>query len=209
MSDSSAAHRGEGSGDDEALARILSEFELEVRKGNVPNIEEWAERYPGFGDEILELFPGVLLMEHTASGLEGTRKLVTIPKHFGHFEVLRELGRGGMGVVYLAQDSKLNRRVALKVFHQKETDDERFLERFFRESRAAGRLHHPHIVPIFESGVWEGTPYFSMQYIEGFALDRCLMELRRSPSSATARRVTSGAKSLLERIEEEPREGAA
>ena len=202
MSDSSAARRqpdGENI-DEDGLAQILSEFEQEVRRGNVPNIEEWALRHPEFGTEIRELFPGVLLMEHTASGLEGTRGPVVMPERFAQFEVLRELGRGGMGVVYLAQDTKLDRRVALKVFHQKDAEDERFLERFFRESRAAGRLHHPHIVPIFESGVWEGTPFFSMQHIDGFALDQCLLELRRAPSSQSGRRGGSDIRNLLDRM---------
>ena len=210
MSESSAVNSlgaAGDDGDDEALAQILSEFEAEIRTGSLPSIDEWAQRYPKFSTEIRELFPGILLMEHTASGLQGVRAPVELPERFGHYQVLRELGRGGMGVVYLAEDTKLERRVALKVFHQRDAKDERFLERFFREARAAGQLKHAHIVPIYESDLHEDTPFFAMQFVDGYPLDEILMELRRSPSSTSARRTSHSLQTLMDRMGKRLRRG--
>ena len=95
------------------------------------------------------------------------------------FRILREIGRGGMGIVYLAEQGQLNRTVALKVLRSDMFRDQRQIQRFEREVRAAGRLHHTNIVPVFGAGEEDGHPYYVMQYIEGKGLHSVIAELRR------------------------------
>jgi serine/threonine protein kinase len=102
----------------------------------------------------------------------------------GDFKILRELGRGGMGVVYEAEQVSLNRRVALKVLPLAATMDPRQLERFRHEARAAGLLHHPHIVPVYGVGCERGVHYYAMQLIEGCSL-AAVIEGRRGSEPAS------------------------
>src|SRR5262249_31366213 len=88
----------------------------------------------------------------------------------GDFRILREVGRGGMGVVYEAEQVSLNRRVALKVLPLAATLDPRQLERFRHEARAAALLHHPHVVPVHGVGCERGVHYYAMQLIDGCSL---------------------------------------
>ncbi|MCE9584846.1 MAG: protein kinase [Planctomycetes bacterium] len=101
-------------------------------------------------------------------------------KTVGKFTLLRELGRGGMGVVYLAHDNDLGRDVALKMLLSAETSPVE-MERFRREARAAAKLRHPNIVPVYETGTESGKAYFAMEFVKGRSLERGLKEapLRR------------------------------
>src|SRR5262249_54755093 len=101
------------------------------------------------------------------------------PPRLGEYRIVREIGRGGMGVVYEAEQESLGRRVALKVLPPGALGDVRHVERFHREARAAARLHHSTIVPVFGVGEEGGTHFYVMQYIEGRPLDDVLAELRR------------------------------
>jgi class 3 adenylate cyclase/predicted Ser/Thr protein kinase len=92
---------------------------------------------------------------------------MSLPETFGRYTILKTLGKGGMGTVYLAQDTQLDRPVALKVPHFGSENRARGLERFYREARAAASLHHPNICPVFDVGEIDGTPYLTMAYIEG------------------------------------------
>src|SRR5262249_41488365 len=86
----------------------------------------------------------------------------SFPRALGDFRILREVGRGGMGVVYEAEQMSLNRRVALKVLPLAATMDPRQLERFRHEARAAGLLNHPHVVPVYGVGCERGVHYYAM-----------------------------------------------
>ena len=88
-------------------------------------------------------------------------------KTFSHYNIIRKLGAGGMGSVYLAEDQDLPRRVALKFLPIEYTKDATLKERFFREARATAALEHPNIITIFEAREFEGQPYIAMQYING------------------------------------------
>src|SRR4051812_2017164 len=100
-------------------------------------------------------------------------------ERLGDYRILREVGRGGMGVVYEAEQESLGRRVALKVLPDAALSDTHQVLRFQREARAAARLHHTNIVPVFGVGRDEGHHYYVMQFIPGLGLDAVLEELRR------------------------------
>jgi len=99
--------------------------------------------------------------------------IVNIQK-FGKYEILEELGRGGMGVVYKARDPIIGRLVALKTLTAGSAADPDLLKRFYREAQAAGRLQHPNIITIFDMGEANGTPYIAMQFLEGETLERAI-----------------------------------
>ena len=105
----------------------------------------------------------------------------------GDYRILREISRGGMGVVYLAEQISLKRQVALKVLHAPGTLSRRHLDRFRREAEALARLHHPNIVPVYGIGEDDGVHYFSMKYIEGRTLDAVIEDLRRTADSESRR----------------------
>ncbi len=109
----------------------------------------------------------------------------------GDFEIIAELGRGGMGVVYRARQLSLNRVVALKLLSTRLVDSERSVTRFLREAKAAARLHHTNIVPIYAQGRAGEYIYYAMELIEGPSLDALLRELRRQQGQATGARSTS------------------
>ena len=106
------------------------------------------------------------------------------PASLGDFRIIREIGRGGMGVVYEAEQTSLGRRVALKVLPFAGLLDTRQLQRFKNEARAAATLSHPHIVPVYFVGVERGVHYFAMQLIEGCSLAYVIDQLRRAEKMA-------------------------
>jgi len=169
----------------EALAE---EFLERKRRGEDATPEEYAEKHPDLADEILALFPSLLMMEdlggdsveRTGSVLTGGGAIGGVTTgRLGEFRLLREVGRGGMGVVYEAEQESLGRRVALKVLPSGAITDTKQLRRFEREARSAARLHHTNIVPVFGVGQHEGTHFYVMQFIQGQGLDSVLDELRR------------------------------
>jgi hypothetical protein len=167
---------------------LAEEFLDRYRKGQRPTLEEYLERYPELAAEIAEVFPAMAMMENIAiadlsidDDETGQAPAVAVPllRQFGDYRVLREIGRGGMGVVYEAEQQSLGRRVALKVLPERMVSDSGRRRRFEREARAAARLHHTNIVPVFGVGEHEGTPYYVMQFIRGQGLDAVLDEIRR------------------------------
>ena len=104
------------------------------------------------------------------------------PMQLGDFILEREIGRGGMGVVYEARQVSLQRRVAVKVLPFASVLDAKQIARFRNEAQAAAQLHHPHIVPVFAVGIERGVHYYAMQLVEGRPLDQVIEELRESRS---------------------------
>ena len=102
------------------------------------------------------------------------------------FDIVREIGRGGMGVVYEATELALGRRVALKVLPAQMLTDPWQVRRFEREARSAAKLHHTNIVPVFGVGEHDGTHFYVMQFIEGQGLDAVLEELKKARDSRFA-----------------------
>src|SRR2546422_6712271 len=117
----------------------------------------------------------------------------------GDFEIVRELGRGGMGVVYEARQVSLNRKVALKVLSGGLGLTPKAVQRFHREAEAAAKLHHTNIVPVYATGEQDGTHFYAMELIEGPSLNHVIRQLRQSagdrpvpPASATGDSTPSG-----------------
>ncbi len=151
-------------------------------------IAEGLERLDADGDEAFEDFcrehP-----EHADEIVANVRVLVGTGlagsgRRLGHYRILRPLGRGGMGVVYLAEDTRLSRVVALKALPSQLVQSERALERFRRETRAVASLRHPCIVPVYDVGEDDGQPYFTMEFVEGRTLDAVIASLRGLEISA-------------------------
>jgi serine/threonine protein kinase/WD40 repeat protein len=169
------------------LGQIADEFVEAFRRGRRPSVEEFARRYPEHADDIREMLPALVLMEEakSADGTSGQRRQARASaaaaplRQLGDYEILREIGRGGMGVVYEARQLSLGRHVAIKVLPSHALLDPRHLARFGREARAAARLHHTNIVPVFGVGEQDGLHYYVMQFIPGLGLDIVLDELRR------------------------------
>lgn len=193
---------------------LADEFAEELRKGRLPSVEEYVKKCPEHADEIRELFPSIAMMEGLSEKEQASRdavKRTTAPKKsrvksLGDYRIVREIGRGGMGVVYEAVQQSLGRRVALKILPSYSTRSPRALERFHREAKAAARLHHTNIVPVFGIGKNRGIHYYVMQLIEGVGLDEVLAELSQ-PSGHTnggthaatrQRSAASAAKALIE-----------
>ena len=110
-----------------------------------------------------------------------------MPKTIGDFEILGELGRGGMGVVYEARQKSLNRKVALKVLSSGLGLSSKAILRFRREAEAAGKLHHTNIVPIYTTGEDRGIHFYAMEMIEGPSLDKVIEDLREENHPPTGR----------------------
>jgi len=172
--------------DSELIAELAEEFADRFRRGERPSVSEYAARCSGAEDELREVLSALIQVERLAPGsdsFEGTAAVppaqLPMPAAFGDFRILREIGRGGMGVVYEAEQVSLARRVALKVLHRQLLTNQQHAKRFDREARAAARLHHTNIVPVFGVGTQDDVHYYVMQFIHGRGLDEVLVELKR------------------------------
>jgi WD40 repeat protein len=176
------------------VERLAEEFIARLRRGERPAVSEYTAQYPQYAEQIEELFPALAMMEQLkpAEGdLTGPPNAVVaelcassvtdVPplEYLGDYRIVREVGRGGMGVVYEAEQQALGRRVALKVLPRKLLADNNHRRRFEREARLAAKLHHTNIVPVFGVGEQDGLPYYVMQFIQGLGLNEVLEELTR------------------------------
>jgi WD40 repeat protein len=163
---------------------VAESFLARYRAGERPSVAEYAARHPELADQIRRLLPALVTVEQDLSvdvdAAPAARDAIeSQSKRLGDYRILREIGRGGMGVVYEAEQVSLGRRVALKVFPHHVALDPKALERFRREARSAARLHHTNIVPVFEVGQDGETAYYAMQFIQGQGLDQIIDELAR------------------------------
>ena len=175
---------------DEVLVTLLDELVEQAQAGQASSLEDVIAQHPELERELRELWATVQMAEDfgsfpdlfdentsnwpnavPASGSGGV-----LPRDCGDYELLKELGRGGMGVVYQARQKSLDRIVALKMVLRGDLASSLDLARFRAEAEAAAQLHHPHIVPLYEVGEIEGRPFFSMKLIEGTTLARRLAD---------------------------------
>jgi len=160
---------------DEAFAKYLNE--VGVASSDQVDAARYAQSESSKKGRLISL-PDILVSQGvlTASMRENIEKKLQAKqaggiKQLGTFKLLKKLGEGGMGAVYLAEDTAVGRKVALKVLPQKFAKDSVFLMRFRREAKAAGKLNHPNIVAAYSVGEEKGHHYYSMEYCEGEPLD--------------------------------------
>jgi serine/threonine-protein kinase len=193
--DRKLAERAPPAGGDErdmVLARLISSLTEELSRGKEPDVEAAARSHPDVAEELRELVeiarvgaaaaaramesstPSTVdLKNGRAAGGAGPAAPPggqTLPRRFGGYELLEELGRGGMGAVYRARELSLGRDVALKVLLGGKLSSDADVARFEAEAEAAARLDHPAIVPVHHVGEVEGQPYFTMKLVEGTTL---------------------------------------
>ncbi len=174
------------------LARILDDYLVAAERGAPIDPEELLERYPEDAVQLRRYLSGLQLFHNAAVAPEKARPaLVTgggprAEQVIGDFRLVREIGRGGMGVVYEAVQISLQRRVALKVLPFCARHDGKHISRFRNEAQAAAQAQHPNIVPVYAIGEQNGMHYYAMQLVAGQSLATLLDETRSlaGPSSA-------------------------
>src|SRR5712691_8804420 len=171
--------------EDSALIRALREYRVAREEGKALVRHELLARYPEVGGELAACLDALDFVNQAAPKLEAAPLAAPAAVEetgaatpLGDYRIIREVGRGGMGVVYEAEQLSLGRRVALKVLPFAAALDPKQLQRFKNEAQAAAHLHHQHIVPVYSVGCERGVHYYAMQYIEGHTLAAVLAEMR-------------------------------
>jgi WD40 repeat protein len=167
----------------DSLDGVIATYMLSVEAGEGSNRQDLLDRHPDHADALRDFFADLDRMDRVASPLRiagglvassaveanGHTKLPTV-RYFGDYELLEEIARGGMGIVYKARQVSLGRLVALKMILAGSFASSRDVQRFRTEAEAAANLDHSHIVPIHEVGEYEGQQYYSMKFVEGTSL---------------------------------------
>jgi serine/threonine-protein kinase len=175
---------------DDGFELVVERFLREREAGSSPDRQRYLESFPQFTSELGDFFAGQDLFDRLAPDLApnvcachaAIPSAIPVPgEHVGGFELIEELGRGGMGVVYRARQSKLERIVALKMIRSQDGSE---LARFRVESEAIARLQHANIVQLFEVGEHDGSPFFAMEYCAGGSLEQRLRGTALLPSEA-------------------------
>lgn len=190
---------------DEQLARLLEDLTQRAANGDDVNIVAVEQEYPQFASELRQLWGAFMLADAVGNHVDADSRPSTLgsgasvhfelPSQFGDYELLEELGRGGMGVVFRARQISLKREVAVKMLLRGKlatTDDE---ARFRREAESVAKLDHPAIVPVYEVGEHDGRLFFSMKYVAGETLSRKLSNGPLLPRE-TARILSTVAKAV-------------
>lgn len=164
---------------------LATEFSERGRRGENPSIEEYLERYPELADGINELFPIVAALEQWKSDRESELLRDHLPEQFGFTQlgdckIVREIGRGGMGVVFEGLQGKLQRRVAVKLLPWRISMVPHRQDRFEHEARTIAKLGHASIVPIYSFGRHDDYAFYVMQYVESVGLNRIIERLDES-----------------------------
>jgi tetratricopeptide (TPR) repeat protein len=164
------------------VAQLADEFTQRLERGERPAIEDYVQRYPQHAAVIRNLLSSLEFMRLSVPGSSGS-EISSSPDigpatPLGDYRILREVGRGGMGIVYEAEQLSLGRRVALKVLPFAATMDPRQLQRFKNEALAAAHLDHPHLVDVYGVGCERGVHFYAMRYIDGHTLAEIIDQLR-------------------------------
>jgi serine/threonine-protein kinase len=157
------------------LADVLEGYRRQLNEGLDPDPEACLAAHPEMTPELADCLEGLAAIEELRTAVEsGPEAAPFQPRTLGGFELLREVGRGGMGVVYEARHVRLGRRVALKMVKAGDLASPQELERFRAEALAVACLQHPNIVQIYEVGELEGRPYLALEFVDGRSLDEQL-----------------------------------
>src|SRR5262249_42473185 len=161
---------------------VLGEYMQRLDRGEAVDREEFLARYPELAEELRAYFAGSDEVEQLGRAPERTtdgdpprpcgpkEEAPTVEseaRRLGDYDVLEQIGEGGMGVIYKARQVRLRRLVALKMIRADRLPSPADLDRFKSEAEAVASLDHPHIVPIYEVGEHQGQPFFSMKFVEG------------------------------------------
>ncbi|MCA9201280.1 MAG: protein kinase, partial [Planctomycetales bacterium] len=150
---------------------VLRQLTESLDRGDEILIDTWCKRFPQYEERLRRAFPGLLALTQLGrSDLQSDSLFSKESRPLGDYRIIRELGRGGMGIVYEAEQMSLGRRVAIKVLRFAAMLDEKRLERFRTEARAAAMLDHPNIVGVHSVGCERGIHYFAMSLVEGQSL---------------------------------------
>jgi serine/threonine protein kinase len=168
---------------DNQVVAALEEYSELLRSGRRPGRDEFLARHEPIAGVLADHLADLDFVYDVAghfvdSDSRGTIEHLLPPTRLGEYRLIREVGRGAMGVVYEAEQVPLGRRVALKVLLSAASLDPRHRQRFQVEAQAAALLHHEHIVPVFGIGCDQGVHYYAMQFIEGRSLTDVIQELR-------------------------------
>jgi hypothetical protein len=173
----------------ERLSELMDDYFTALEEGRPLSREQLIASHPDLAQPLDEYLDSLDFLQDAAAGfrarpesLDANDNSVAGRKEIGDFEIGREVGRGGMGVVYEARQLSLNRRVALKMLPFAALLDSKQIARFKNEAQAAAQLHHPNIVPVHFVGADRGVHYYAMQFIDGQPLDQAIEELRRAKS---------------------------
>lgn len=172
---------------DKRLAKILDDITSRVAAGEVVDPDRCIDNHPEFADRLRNLLPTIEVLvdlDRTKSDPERTLSSADVPQQLGDFRLIQEIGRGGMGIVYEAEEISLQRRVALKVLPFASVLDKRQLHRFRNEARAVAGLHHPNIVPVYSVGCERGVHYYAMQQVHGQSLSELIASIKAANSKA-------------------------
>lgn len=173
--------------DEVRLLKILDDILLHREQGKTIDIEAYVAQNPDLGDRIRECVVSLDAVERLASGLASSTNVHEQTKEslplLDDYQVVKEVGRGGMGIVYEAHQISLNRRVALKVLPFARIFDQKQILRFQNESLAAAQLFHPNIVSVYSVGCSNGLHFYSMQFVDGVSLREFLDYKRNQISS--------------------------
>lgn len=171
---------------DDRVAEVLDVYLEAMKAGVPPDVDELLARYPDLADDLKECLASLAFIRQAEmSASRSADKGEDMPSAddfagvLGDFRMVREVGKGGMGVVYEAEQISLRRRVALKVLPFAATLDARQLQRFHNEAQAAACLHHTNIVPVFSVGCERGVHFYAMQYIDGQPLSELIRQMRQ------------------------------
>src|SRR5438552_1812391 len=169
------------SADDPRLLKAAQEYLAELEAGRRPNRLAFLDQAGELADQLAPFLDAIDMVHSagTPSSVPAKPADGTIPTEpLGDFRILREIGRGGMGVVYEAMQMSLGRRVALKVLPFAAALDAKQLQRFRNEAQAAAQLHHSNIVPVYAVGCERGVHYYAMQMIDGHNLADLITQMR-------------------------------
>ncbi len=169
--DTTTQECGPGDDQDLRLAELIDQYLADLQAGTAPDRARLLADHPELAGALEACLAGIDFIHAAGAGPERSPERV-----LGDFRIGREIGRGGMGAVYEAEQISLGRRVALKVLRFGGVSDPEALQRFRREAETVARLHHTNIVPIFAVGSAAGVNYYAMQFIDGPSLDRVLRE---------------------------------
>jgi serine/threonine protein kinase/Flp pilus assembly protein TadD len=182
--------------DDSRVIRALDAYLAAAEEGRPPDRAAFLREHAEIATELAACLDGLDLVQSIASRLQSPKDSGTTSGRssdlapstcLGDYRILREVGRGGMGIVYEAEQISLGRRVALKVLPFAAAMDPRQLQRFKLEAQAAAQIHHTNIVPVFAVGCDRGVHYYAMQFIDGYSLADVIRELRQADGESYAK----------------------